>query len=40
MHGSGMTGHKQFELLGGVAVIVGLALLVWAVRIHRRRTLT
>ena len=40
MHGSGMTGHKQFELLGGVAVIIGLALLVWAVRIHRRRTLT
>jgi protein-S-isoprenylcysteine O-methyltransferase Ste14 len=40
MHGSGMTGHKQFELLGVVVVIVGLALLVWAARIYRRRTLS
>jgi hypothetical protein len=40
MHGSGMSGHKSFAVLGGAVIIVGLALLVWAVRIHRRRTLT
>ena len=40
MHGSGMSGHEPFALLGGAAVIVGLALLVWAARIHRRRTRT
>ena len=38
MHGSGMSGHGQFALLGVVVVIVGLALLVWAVLIRRRRT--
>ena len=38
MHGSGMSGHSSFALLGGVAVVVGLALLVWAVRIRSRRT--
>jgi hypothetical protein len=40
MHGSGMSGHGQFALLGGAAVIVGLALLVWAARIRRRHTYT
>jgi vacuolar-type H+-ATPase subunit I/STV1 len=40
MHGSGMSGHAQFALLGGVAFIVGLALLAWAVLICRRRTYT
>jgi uncharacterized protein (TIGR03382 family) len=40
MHGSGMSGHAQFTLLGGVAVIVGLALLAWAALIRRRRTYT
>jgi hypothetical protein len=38
MHGSGMSGHSSFALLGGVVVIVGLALLVWAALIRRRRT--
>ena len=38
MHGSGMSGHSSFALLGGVAVVVGLALLVWAARIRSRRT--
>jgi hypothetical protein len=38
MHGSGMSGHGQFALLGVVVVIVGLALLVWAVLVRRRRT--
>ena len=40
MHGSGMSGHASFALLGGAAVIVGLALLVWAAVIRRRSTYT
>jgi hypothetical protein len=36
MHGSGMSGHGQFALLGAIAVVVGVALLVWAARIRRR----
>jgi heme exporter protein D len=40
MHGSGMSGHAPFALLGVAVVIVGLALLVWAALIRRRRTLT
>jgi hypothetical protein len=36
MHGSGMSGHAPFALLGGATVIVGLALLVWAALIRRR----
>jgi Na+/melibiose symporter-like transporter len=36
MHGSGMTGHAQFALLGGVAIVIGVALLVWAARSRRR----
>ena len=38
MHGSGMSGHSSFALLGGAAVVVGLVLLVWAARIRGRRT--
>jgi hypothetical protein len=40
MHGGGMSGHASFALLGGAAVIVGLALLGWAALIRRRRTYT
>jgi hypothetical protein len=40
MHGSGMSGHASYALLGGVVVIVGLALLAWAAVIQRRRTHT
>ena len=40
MHGSGMSGHSAFALLGGAAVIVGLALLVWAFRVRGRRAHT
>ena len=38
MHGSGMSGHGQFALLGVVVLIVGLALLIWAVVVRRRPT--
>jgi hypothetical protein len=37
MHGSGMSGHGQFALLGAAAVIVGAVLLVWAARIWRQQ---
>jgi hypothetical protein len=40
MHGGGMSGHSSFALLGGAVVVVGLALLVWAALIRRRRTYT
>jgi hypothetical protein len=40
MHGGGMSGHASFALLGGAAVIVGLALLGWAALIRRRRAYT
>ena len=40
MHGGGMSGHSSFAVLGVVVVIVGLALLTWAVLIRRRRTNT
>jgi drug/metabolite transporter (DMT)-like permease len=36
MHGSGMSGHGQFALLGVAAVVVGAALLVWAARVRHR----
>jgi uncharacterized membrane protein HdeD (DUF308 family) len=37
LHGSGMTGHHQYAVLGAVAIVVGAALLVWAERARRRR---
>ena len=40
MHGGGMSGHASFALLGGVVVVVGLALLGWAALIRRRSTHT
>jgi uncharacterized membrane protein HdeD (DUF308 family) len=40
LHGSGMTGHHQYAVLGAVAIVVGAALLVWAERARRRRAST
>jgi protein-S-isoprenylcysteine O-methyltransferase Ste14 len=37
MHGSGMSGHGQYAVLGVVAIVVGLALLLWASRARRSR---
>ena len=31
-----MSGHGQYTLLGIVVLVGGLALVVWAFRIHRR----
>jgi hypothetical protein len=40
LHGSGMTGHHQYAVLGAVAIVVGVALLVWAEHARRRRVST
>jgi len=37
MHGSGMSGHRQYAVLGIVVVVVGVALLLWARRVRRSR---
>ncbi len=37
LHGSGMSGHGQWAVIGGVLVVAGLALLAWAWRIRRSR---
>lgn len=37
MHGSVMTGHSQYTALGVVAVILGVALIGWALRLRSRR---
>ncbi len=33
-----MSGHGQYTLLGVVALVAGLILVAWAVRIRRRTT--
>jgi uncharacterized membrane protein HdeD (DUF308 family) len=35
LHGSFMTGHSQYVVLGVVAIIVGAVLLLWAARVRR-----
>lgn len=37
MHGSSMTGHSQYAVLGGAVIVLGLALLVWANHVRRNR---
>lgn len=37
VHGSGMSGHGRYAVLGIAVVLIGLALLAWAWRIRRRR---
>ena len=36
VHGSFMTGHRQYTVLGVVVDLVGLAMLGWAVRVRLR----
>ena len=36
VHGSSMSGHSQYAVLGVVAFVLGLALLGWAARVRRR----
>ncbi len=40
LHGSSMTGHHQYAVLGVVAIALGAALLVLAERARRRRVST
>jgi len=37
LHGSGMSGHGLYAVLGVVLVAIGLALLAWAWRVRRDR---
>ncbi len=37
LHGSSMSGHGQWTVVGIVLVVVGVALLAWAWNIHRSR---
>ena len=34
LHGSGMSGHGEWALLGAIALAGGVALFVWAARIR------
>jgi hypothetical protein len=38
MHGSGMSGHGQYAVLGLVVIVIGLVLLVWANLVRRSHT--
>lgn len=37
LHGSGMSGHGQWAVIGAVVALLGLALLAWAWRIRGDR---
>ena len=37
MHGSAMSGHGGYAVLGVVVIVIGLLLLVWANRVRRSR---
>jgi hypothetical protein len=37
LHGSGMTGHGQYAVLGAALIVIGLGLVVWAIRVRKRR---
>jgi hypothetical protein len=39
IHGSSMSGHSQWTVIGGVTLAVGLALLVWAWRVGKGRAI-
>ena len=37
LHGSGMSGHGQWTVIGAILFVIGLAQLVWAWRIRTHR---
>ena len=38
LHGSGMSGHGVWAVVGAVVVLLGVAVFVWAWRIRNRMT--
>ena len=36
LHGSGMSGHGMWALIGAVVVLIGVAMFVWAWRVRNR----
>ena len=38
MHGSGMSGHSGYAVLGAVMIVIGLVLLIRANAVRRNRT--
>ena len=38
LHGSGMSGHGVWAVVGTVVVLLGVAMFVWAWRIRNRTT--
>ena len=40
LHGSGMSGHGQWAVIGVVVALIGLALLAWTWRIRSGRPRT
>lgn len=38
IHGSTMSGHAQWAVVGAVLIVLGTTLLLWAWRIHSGRT--
>jgi hypothetical protein len=38
LHGSGMSGHGLFAVLGGALIVIGVILIAWAWRIRNRGT--
>jgi len=37
LHGSGMSGHGQYAVLGVVVIAIGLVMLMWARNVRRNR---
>jgi hypothetical protein len=37
IHGSSMSGHGGYAWLGGVLIVIGFGLVVWAWRLRTRR---
>jgi hypothetical protein len=36
IHGSGMSGHREYAVLGAIVLVIGVAMLGWAWLRHQR----